>query len=1323
MPLRTCALLLATVAALGACATTGGPRLITTTTPPNAEAWRLLAEAERSLRQGKPSRATESAKKALAIEPKLADAHALLAELALLEDDGPRARRHWLAALADGRNLRTPLHLAALPAWAMGRDQRQQLATLLRDIGDKHPRPSARAAARRVAIDLEHALGRRDRALELTRASHGLRRFRAIAGFDNNQSGGYDTPYGPEREVAFAKSYPTSRGRTRWRTIERRGVGTVLNLRDYFYPFSSNIAYLLTYLRSPKAVRAFLEVRSSEPIKIWLNDRNVLETRQLRGVTSRPLRVPLSLAAGYNKLLVKTCQNSGRWSLELIVTDEAGTPLKLQQSLEIQRYERDRRPPQRYNVGQDVLLDVLGARSAKAKQAKLGQGHLSYWSAVALAQRGLRQVALSRLRRHLLRWPRDPLALLLAAALHRREGQNQAAALRVFAGLRTPAPHRRRFLVERAQILRRRGQLDRALRVLDRARGTLSPRKGAPSGKPAAMDVRREAWLRAYSSVLARKGWQLDRCRLAETLTKARPRWAWPRGLWASCLGTLRRPRGALRQLRAAVSLRPTTRSYRSRLARAELGLGRCSRALSLQRRTLELHPDAPWARMSYGDMERRCGHADRALAAYAAVAKQVPAWGRPHRQVGLMHYELGKRKLAIEAWRRALDRNPNDSALWDRIERLAPERDTVLERLRPGPRAVVAAIRASRRVRPKPGASVIWLLDDEASRLMPDGTLKRIVTVVRMAVDRAGRDSLGQARLPRSGLVKVLDAYVIDRRGRRREVTSMHGRRVRYPKLAERSVVVLQYRHIRHPQGYLRQHLASSWYFQHPLGQVRRARWALAIPAGRKLNISLQGKVQHGVEKRSSVTVHTFEARAVPPLRPESRSLPARDLLAAATVSTVPSWDYFSSWGRSLTSEVFEMTPQLSSKLKVIAKGAKTVAEKVRRVYGYALSEVRYQQDYETFIAGVKPHAAAVVLARGYGDCKDKSVLIIAMLRSLGIKAQLALIRTRRVGRVHGNVPSQQFNHAVVYLPKQAGVARARFLDATAENLDIGTLRGDVQGTKALVLFPAGHRLIDVPYQPSSNNRSDIDFALKLAADGAARGNLNLRLQGHQAGILRKPLANQQILRQYAQSLVHRAYPGAKLQDARAHNLRTVLEPLLLQISATYADAARKEDGTLRLRLPKLFSWSTLARWTERRHPVFFGPPVASSARLSLQLPAGSTLRSKPADFEVKGACLRVSGRWIHEKQSNTLRYQQLAERRCAEVKASDYDTFRGQVLAVERALQREVVVAPAGAKARKGKARKGKARKGKARKGKARKGKARKGKARKGKARKGAK
>ena len=775
------------------------------------------------------------------------------------------------------------------------------------------------------------------------------------------------------------------------------------------------------------------------------------------------------------------------------------------------------------------------------------------------------------------------------------------------------------------------------------------------------------------------KGWHLNRCRLADTLRGKYPDWHWPLSQRARCASALGRPREALRWLQRAVHLRPAQEPLLSRLVQRYMALGRCAEAVATQRRSVSLRTDRVGPLLELGKVLRRCGRFEEAQQTFDSCAAKIPSWHRPHELKGNLLYEQGDKAAAITQWRAALKRNPDHVKLWDRVTHHKPDQDPVLDGYAPSEQEVARVIQRGRQVKPTPGASSIWLLDDEVSHLLPDGTIKRLVTRARLVVDRAGRDSLGEARLPRGGLLKVLEAYSIDRGGRRREVTSLHGRRVRYPTLEEGAIVVLKYRHVTHPTGFLRHHMASTWLFQHNLEQVVRARWVVALPPERKANVHIQGAVKHAVSKAHGLTIHSFTSEDVPPLRPEQNSLPAKDLLRSVTISTIPSWDYFTEWSHSLTSEVFAMNPDLRQRLRAITAGKQTVSEKVNAVYHYALTQIRYQQDYETFIAGVKPHAASAVLARGYGDCKDKSVLIIGMLRELGIKAYLALIRTRRAGRVLADVPSQQFNHAVVYLPKQPGVAAARFLDATAENQDIDVLRRDVQGTLSLVLFPGKHRLIPVPYQPAGTSFLRVKVQLDLGRDGAAKAVVDLIGKGGLAGRLRKPLQNQQIQRQYGQSLVNQLYPGCSLDRIQVTNQRTILKPLLVRLWASCDKAARQDqEGRLRLQLPKISRVAGIARWTDRRHPLFLGPPTLIESELRLKIANGLAVEDHPAALSVEEPCVQMKGHW--RRDAGDLVYAQRFVRSCPIIKPDRYKAFRAAVTKAKHYLEEEVLIGKIG-------------------------------------------
>ena len=76
--------------------------------------------------------------------------------------------------------------------------------------------------------------------------------------------------------------------------------------------------------------------------------------------------------------------------------------------------------------------------------------------------------------------------------------------------------------------------------------------------------------------------------------------------------------------------------------------------------------------------------------------------------------------------------------------------------------------------------------------------------------------------------------------------------------------------------------------------------------------------------------------------------------------------------------------------------------------------------------IHGYKPYKVTQVLARRFGDCKDKASLLIALLREVGVDAELVLVRTRRGGRLDPEPASLAvFDHAIVYVPKLDRLSR----------------------------------------------------------------------------------------------------------------------------------------------------------------------------------------------------------------------------------------------------------------------------------------------------------
>ncbi len=95
------------------------------------------------------------------------------------------------------------------------------------------------------------------------------------------------------------------------------------------------------------------------------------------------------------------------------------------------------------------------------------------------------------------------------------------------------------------------------------------------------------------------------------------------------------------------------------------------------------------------------------------------------------------------------------------------------------------------------------------------------------------------------------------------------------------------------------------------------------------------------------------------------------------------------------------------------------TAEEKIKLVLEKMSQSFRYFGDWRRHDGGYTPRAIAEIEASRYGDCKDLSALLVALLRAMKVDAHVALIR--RGENPYGaepdyNLPaSNRFNHAIV--------------------------------------------------------------------------------------------------------------------------------------------------------------------------------------------------------------------------------------------------------------------------------------------------------------------
>jgi tetratricopeptide (TPR) repeat protein len=220
--------------------------------------------------------------------------------------------------------------------------------------------------------------------------------------------------------------------------------------------------------------------------------------------------------------------------------------------------------------------------------------------------------------------------------------------------------------------------------------------------------------------------------------------------------------------------------------------------------------------------------------------------------------------------------------------------------------------------------------------------------------------------------------------------------------------------------------------------------------------------------------------ASDIPTLRTMALAPPEFSGNATLFVSDVPDWQQVAKW----YSEVIER--QIGVPAPAIDANTDAVPhmKEIESILADIQKQVRYT-GMELGLAAFEPHAPSEVIARGYGDCKDKAALLVSRLRRVGIASTLALLNPYPTPDVAPDVPGMEaFSHAIVYVPGKHPL----WIDPTAEFAPARRLPLADQGRLALIVDPHTRELVRTPESMASDNRILNVTTLTLDETGKSR-------------------------------------------------------------------------------------------------------------------------------------------------------------------------------------------------------------------------------------------
>jgi len=272
-----------------------------------------------------------------------------------------------------------------------------------------------------------------------------------------------------------------------------------------------------------------------------------------------------------------------------------------------------------------------------------------------------------------------------------------------------------------------------------------------------------------------------------------------------------------------------------------------------------------------------------------------------------------------------------------------------------------------------------------------------------------------------------------------------------------------------------------------------------------------------------------------------------------------------------------------------------------------FVQDEIRYL-GFENGIHAYKPHNPLDVLHQRYGDCKDKSMLLVELMRSLNVEAYPMWVSSYRGKRLlHGEVSPYVFNHCVmlaiyegdsIYIDPTQSDLGGSFKELNFPMYGKGLIIKD--GVKSLNYLPKtewGRVSINDKYVVKSKNGEPSFFQVTTVFEGDEADNMRDYLSSNTPESISDDYTN--YYQSYWPSLKAERFPSIK--DDRAKNIIYVNEYYAID-SIWEASGGRQVTATFYA--PALNDFLTYYEDADRSAPQSLTFPKILHYEVDIELP-----------------------------------------------------------------------------------------------------------------------
>lgn len=456
-------------------------------------------------------------------------------------------------------------------------------------------------------------------------------------------------------------------------------------------------------------------------------------------------------------------------------------------------------------------------------------------------------------------------------------------------------------------------------------------------------------------------------------------------------------------------------------------------------------------------------------------------------------------------------------------------------------------------------------------------------------------------------------------------------------------------------------------------------AQFNISVPKESKLNIKtinekyndFKANLAPDIQEKDGYLLYRWEFKNIAQIIPETRMPANIEINPTILISTFKGWEDVYKWWWGLAKDKIKADEGIKKKVAELIKGKISEEDKIRAIYNFCAQDIRYVA-VEYGQAGYEPHSAADIFKNKYGDCKDKAILLITMLKEAGISSWPVLISTKDYYNLNEDLASMMFNHAIAAVSLKEKMV---FLDATAQTCSFGDLPAGDQGRGVLLFKPDLYEIKETPMFAAEHNLVKQGLKIKINKDESLNAKKTNSTYGvyDQAQRYWLTFTQPELIREALKERIQEVSIGAKLDSYKIENLDDLNKPVVLSYEFSGSEYFTSA-GALRI-LPQLSGVDTsLTAKDSRKYPIDFEIHDLKEISLEIEIPDNFTIKYIPET--VNGESDWISFKAEYGRDHNKLYFRQKIGLRKNSVAQNDYPEFKKFLEGLAKQVKQRIVL-----------------------------------------------